>query len=515
MKVRVQVQKADGVVEAPEVPSLTSAPAVDAMPSPDPLLEQLASLEHDQWCAWAQGMVQTEALTPECVLRWQGLFIPYADLSEMDKEKDRAWARKVLEILLFNTEKSQPSVGDVHVGGSLTGNGTGPKYKKPIDSEYIITQEEQGRLLKTARSLQTLSVAGDAGVVLQSLRTIRKDLLAKEVQTLEPADFYMKTLELMGRMMEITARRPTPDIVVNVAASPAPVVNVAPIPAPVVNVSVPRPGTSTQIIERNEEGDIIRITSTEDSPVVKAEFEESQHPRGAGGQFGSGEGRTTDPQAKSEEVATSLSSREREAVYDYSNTGSNTVNTALRNPPPTASASKSITEMDHIIAEKGVALETDLTVFRGTRMSSDKLDAVNSALASGKTVSMRDPTFKSTTSDRAVADNFMGQLETGNQVMLKIEVPKGTKVLPMRAMSVHPKENEVLLSRNSKYQIVKASTRSSGGREVTELTVRYVPLAAKAATSAVAAESIQRILAKRPEADLAYFVGLVDVEISE
>ena len=61
------------------------------------LLERLAELEHEQWVAWARE-VQGE-VAPERRERWRAFFVPYGELPEEVKEQDRAWARKVLELL--------------------------------------------------------------------------------------------------------------------------------------------------------------------------------------------------------------------------------------------------------------------------------------------------------------------------------------------------------------------------------------------------------------------------------
>jgi hypothetical protein len=63
------------------------------------LLEELAALEHDQWIAWSQDIAQTEQITPARLFRWQELWKPYATLTEEQKDQDREWAEKVLEIL--------------------------------------------------------------------------------------------------------------------------------------------------------------------------------------------------------------------------------------------------------------------------------------------------------------------------------------------------------------------------------------------------------------------------------
>ena len=60
------------------------------------VLEALAALEHDQWMAWSKSLAAAEPLSAERVERWQRLWVPYADLSEQEKDADRVWAEKVL-----------------------------------------------------------------------------------------------------------------------------------------------------------------------------------------------------------------------------------------------------------------------------------------------------------------------------------------------------------------------------------------------------------------------------------
>ncbi|MEL6321463.1 MAG: hypothetical protein AAFQ57_12580 [Cyanobacteria bacterium J06626_14] len=62
------------------------------------LREKLAELEHQQWAHWTRYMLDN--LTPQNVERWrQQIDIPYANLSDTEKESDRQWADKVLALL--------------------------------------------------------------------------------------------------------------------------------------------------------------------------------------------------------------------------------------------------------------------------------------------------------------------------------------------------------------------------------------------------------------------------------
>lgn len=62
------------------------------------LREKLADLEHQQWAHWTRYMLNN--LTPENIERWQRqINTPYKNLSEKEKQSDRQWADKVLEIM--------------------------------------------------------------------------------------------------------------------------------------------------------------------------------------------------------------------------------------------------------------------------------------------------------------------------------------------------------------------------------------------------------------------------------
>lgn len=64
------------------------------------ILERLASLEHEQWWRWALNLMQTEPnISAERIARWKESMVPYAQLTEENKDHDRIWARRVLAIL--------------------------------------------------------------------------------------------------------------------------------------------------------------------------------------------------------------------------------------------------------------------------------------------------------------------------------------------------------------------------------------------------------------------------------
>lgn len=64
----------------------------------DRIFEKLAELEHKQWIHWTRYMLDN--LTTENIDRWKKqIETPYAELSEKEKESDRDWAKKVLDLI--------------------------------------------------------------------------------------------------------------------------------------------------------------------------------------------------------------------------------------------------------------------------------------------------------------------------------------------------------------------------------------------------------------------------------
>ena len=64
------------------------------------ILELLAALEHEQWIEWSRSLTAKEHLSTKRLARWEHLWKPYDSLTEKEKESDRKYARKVLELLM-------------------------------------------------------------------------------------------------------------------------------------------------------------------------------------------------------------------------------------------------------------------------------------------------------------------------------------------------------------------------------------------------------------------------------
>lgn len=73
------------------------------------LVEKLSKLTHEEWVSWSKHLIETEKLSKKKLTRWRELWKDYYSLSEKEKEKDRKWARKFVNILEENVENIELS----------------------------------------------------------------------------------------------------------------------------------------------------------------------------------------------------------------------------------------------------------------------------------------------------------------------------------------------------------------------------------------------------------------------
>lgn len=63
----------------------------------DLLVERLAELEHRQWMSWTKYLVENHDIPENLEEKWKKNWMPYEELPEEEKEKDRKWARKAVK----------------------------------------------------------------------------------------------------------------------------------------------------------------------------------------------------------------------------------------------------------------------------------------------------------------------------------------------------------------------------------------------------------------------------------
>jgi hypothetical protein len=67
------------------------------------LREKLSELEHDQWMEWTKEIAsrfQTEPFFQYQIEQWRKSWIPYGELTDGQKDMDRIWADKTIEVIL-------------------------------------------------------------------------------------------------------------------------------------------------------------------------------------------------------------------------------------------------------------------------------------------------------------------------------------------------------------------------------------------------------------------------------
>lgn len=141
-----------------------------------------------------------------------------------------------------------------------------------------------------------------------------------------------------------------------------------------------------------------------------------------------------------EQYVSNLSHSITETIKDYTGSDYEEINTALRHrKTPSAAIAKKIEDLDAAFLG-APPLQHPITVYRGMK---GKLD---SSLASA---------YVSTSTDRIVPKDFTG----GKCCLFEIQVPAGSKVLPLMRISEVKYEHEVLLHRKGVLVVTYETTR--------------------------------------------------------
>lgn len=98
---------------------MTSNPDIRTILEADALLDRLAALEHGRWAHWQRYMHGqcrptkdgSLVIPAELVARWSAQSsMPYAELSEVERESDREQVRRYLPLIIDAlTRRDQPS----------------------------------------------------------------------------------------------------------------------------------------------------------------------------------------------------------------------------------------------------------------------------------------------------------------------------------------------------------------------------------------------------------------------
>jgi hypothetical protein len=67
-----------------------------AIDSEEEILELTSDMAHQIWMGWARTLLETENISEERTIRWGECMVPYSELPEEEKEKDRDVGRRIL-----------------------------------------------------------------------------------------------------------------------------------------------------------------------------------------------------------------------------------------------------------------------------------------------------------------------------------------------------------------------------------------------------------------------------------
>ena len=169
--------------------------------------------------------------------------------------------------------------------------------------------------------------------------------------------------------------------------------------------------------------------------------------------------------------AATLTGNEKKSVELYTGSGYSNINSQLRSGNTYgAVAEKHVPRMDSAIAKN--SLTEDTVLYRGMGGSEHYKD-----LDVGDT--FEDKGYVSTSAIKGS--------QFGGAVNLEIHASAGHPALAVRAISEHPSENEVILPRGSKFEIMSKEVKTSAfGSDTIHLKVRLVPIEGKSAKKAAA-----------------------------
>ncbi|MEW4237112.1 ADP-ribosyltransferase [Bacillus thuringiensis] len=190
------------------------------------------------------------------------------------------------------------------------------------------------------------------------------------------------------------------------------------------------------------------------------------------------------PSDGEQEWQKSLTDEEKEAIRDYTCYGYHWINNYLR--PNTGSnrdtnLDMKISNIDNALRKASIS--TDIIVYKhlesgkslGLDFEASKNDkeyikkAINILKNNINKIIIR-PDYLSTTLDKTGKE-----IKLGGKIRMEINVPKGTHAANVSEISFFPREQEILLPRNSKIKIRDVSTTTEEGSEIIILKVDLIP----------------------------------------
>jgi hypothetical protein len=97
------------------------------------MLERVSKKIHDIWMVWTKSVIRDGYVSKETADRWMRLHVPYEQLSWEEKEKDRVFAREILQEIDRGYNN-----GNYHIGMQLSNlkiPGGGDPCPPAVDTE--------------------------------------------------------------------------------------------------------------------------------------------------------------------------------------------------------------------------------------------------------------------------------------------------------------------------------------------------------------------------------------------
>ncbi len=142
------------------------------------IMEGLSSLVHDQWIDFAKE-VEGE-VAPKRAEAWQSMYVPYFELPEVEKEKDRVFARRIV-FLLQNPRVANDSIAKSEGKHRVRTYKRSVKGKQQTVNEHEASNPKRSRIsldssLRRVENKIRYYTKGEAGYVFDKAgRTLWKD----------------------------------------------------------------------------------------------------------------------------------------------------------------------------------------------------------------------------------------------------------------------------------------------------------------------------------------------------
>lgn len=222
---------------------------------------------------------------------------------------------------------------------------------------------------------------------------------------------------------------------------------------------IPKTGLSTSSFVKNPKGNYHIPSTPVDLPPASG-YSLDQFPKPPMAEF-----EAVYTRMSTESLKAAVTEAETTALQNYTAHGHTLINKAdiekqLRSPGSLSGtrlevAERDIKQIDSAMAK--ASLSENVTVYRGAASKAD-FKSWFPDIKVGQQIVV-DPSYMSTTLSRGWAETFV-QHERKGGITFEILLPKGARVIPLKDISLHPKELEYLIDRGSSFVVRKITSKT-------------------------------------------------------